>query len=241
VRGGVPWRTGRDNLPDEVPRRSPVERLRISIAIRPLPKGDGRRRSARGTPWLSLRGDYSGSGGGCLFVRETKRTPRRERGGRAACQGSSSPTGSARARSCPSCAGEATGVRSTDSTSGDSRPAVGMLTEDHLSAHGASTHPPRTRTDWAEHPRNASQSLSGGQAQARGGRSRQTVHQAVRSQPGRAPRGAEERTEVGDVPTEPVAAGVSTKKYRGVTARGSPHRTMSRGTGGDSCPDGTDG
>ena len=74
--GGVTWRKRSANLTDEVPRRSPVARLRISIVIRPSPKCGVRRRRARGMPWLSLLGDYSVSGGGLL---EIKRTHRRER------------------------------------------------------------------------------------------------------------------------------------------------------------------
>jgi hypothetical protein len=104
VLGGVTWRKRGENLTDEVPRRSQVGRLGISIVIRPKPKCDVRRRRARGAPWLSLPGDSSVSGGGlppCLLGKETKRTHLRQMGGRAAWQGSSQPTGIDRARSSP--------------------------------------------------------------------------------------------------------------------------------------------
>ncbi len=38
VLGGFAWRKRCENLTDEVPRRSPVARLGISIALRPMPK-----------------------------------------------------------------------------------------------------------------------------------------------------------------------------------------------------------
>jgi hypothetical protein len=68
VLGGVTWRKWRENLTDEVPRRSLVVRRRISTVIRPMPKCGVRRRRVRSIPWRSLLGDYSVSGGGLSLL-----------------------------------------------------------------------------------------------------------------------------------------------------------------------------
>ena len=120
VLGGVTWRKWWENLTDEVPRRSPVARLRISIVIRPLPKCDVRRRRARGIPWLSLLGDSQRvrRRSPSFFLGDQEDTPIDSGVDEPHGTGPVSPRVATASRSSPSFSGEATCVRRTDSTSG---------------------------------------------------------------------------------------------------------------------------
>ena len=143
MRGGVTWRKRSENLTDEVPRRSPVERLRIRIVIRPLPKCEVRRRRARGIPWLSLLGDSSVSGGGLssFFWRPKGHTDDSgvdERHGR----GPVSPRVATAQGPLPPVPGRPRVREEQTQRQADSTPSVGVLTEDHVYAHGSSTHTP---------------------------------------------------------------------------------------------------
>jgi hypothetical protein len=132
-------------------------------------------------------------------VQETKRTPRRERGGRATWQGSSERTGLDRVRSSPPVPGRPRAGEEQTQREGGASPSGGLVTEEHREAQDASSHTPGARAHREEHPRHASPGLQGGQAAPRGGRTRPAVQHEVRSQSGGAPRGAEARAAVGSL------------------------------------------
>jgi hypothetical protein len=152
VLGGGTWRTRGANLTDEVPRRSQGPRPGISSARRPTPKGGGRRRRARGVPWLSLLRDSSVSGGG-----------RQGWGGR--------PRGHPCDRGVDEPQGTAPVSPRVPPTSG---PPL-LFREGHVQAKN------RLKVMVAPPPRLVcSRRIKGSQAQPRGGRSRQTVYQDER-------------------------------------------------------------
>ena len=145
MRGGVTWSKRRGNLPDEVPRRSPGERRRINMTLRPLPKGEGRRRQSAGhalalAPWGLQRVRRRSLG-------EQKDTPTRA-GGRVAWHGSSAPTGSDRDGS-PWLGGGEGPCGCAEQTLGDAAPDLRLVDAQRITwtmgVHGTGRRPtPRT-------------------------------------------------------------------------------------------------
>ena len=216
VLGGVTRRKGGGNLTDEVPRRSRGERPGIRSAIRPKPKCGVRRRRARGVPWLSLLGDSSVSGGGRQVWR-----PRGHTGDRGVDEPHGTgpvrprvPTTSGPPRLFREGHGKAKNRRKVmgapDPQVVWSRRITGML---QVLPHKHRVHSLTGRITLDS----ASQRLQGGQAQPRGGRTRQAVHHEVRSQSGGEPLGADARAEVGGLSTDPTAGGCISPRAQGAS------------------------